>query len=174
MESHTDEVDMGDLHPDRLEDTQREMIALLDAVDACQAALDDFVTDMGVAEDDYGYEVVSERTEVAINRAQEKLGIVTWLIHRQEVKRNAEAAEHLDELMAEPFGPLKAGAKICTLTPCAHGSDEEVGAVLTVVDGWPDVGGFTARFTVRSSDGGVDWDFNYSGEGDIWERYDGA
>lgn len=78
----TEEVDLGDLHPDNREQAIHRLHLWLDVVDTAQGNLADFVEAMGYTTDT----VVSESVMAAIDDAHIKLGIMSWLGHRARLK----------------------------------------------------------------------------------------
>lgn len=81
-------VVLGDFAPERLPHTIELLCAWLDRMDAALGTLGGFSDAMGVEGG-----VASDSLNTAINTAQMKLGIATWLQHRQELKAEREAAE---------------------------------------------------------------------------------
>jgi len=94
-----EQVELGDLHPDNLDETVGVLHEWLDEVDSAMGVLGAFAEAMDVRESDYGAAVTSERVDQAMDTAYLKLGVVSWLKHRQALK----AAFRVEPSMAAPL-----------------------------------------------------------------------
>jgi len=94
------EVDLGDLHPDRLADTKRRLLHDLDRIDSLFGMIQQVCDE--IAEMHNKDSVLADSLWDITYCMHEKLGRVVWLLHRQDVlaeMRQSETQEHADSVV---------------------------------------------------------------------------